>query len=224
MIDKPIVHEDLIKIKEDYIALTSPIPLYTLSSAVLGAGFGHYKTFINRHVDKDYAALNPSFDLKKFIERKGFAVDETIGMMTAAKISNVSYKLYEADAFSLLVVVTAGVGNAVDCTKSYRYMRKEEQNTINTWLFINGRLTDEAIVQSIITATEAKTKALKDLHIVDPVSKTIATGTSTDSILVANTQKGTTIEYAGSIAPLGQLIGIAVYTETKKAIENSMSD
>ena len=31
--------------------------------------------------------------------------------------------------------------------------------TINTWIFVNGELTEEAFIQSIMTATEAKVKA-----------------------------------------------------------------
>ena len=41
-----------------------------------------------------------------------------------------------------------------------------------------------------MTATEAKVKVLQDLEVKDPNTGTIATGTSTDSILIAATQKG----------------------------------
>ena len=52
-----------------------------------------------------------------------------------------------------------------------------------------------------MTATEAKVKVLQDLEVKDPNTGTIATGTSTDSILIAATQKGEHFEFAGTITP-----------------------
>src|SRR5699024_4853211 len=94
----------------------------------------------------------------------------------------------------------------------------ERLGTINTWLFINGHVGDDTLVQAITTATEAKTRALHDLDIRDPISNTLATGTSTDSILVAATQSGAKLPYAGTATPQGQLIGKAIYQETKRPI------
>jgi iron complex transport system ATP-binding protein len=53
------------------------------------------------------------------------------------------------------------------------------------------------------------------------VTGTIATGTSTDSILIAATQTGELLEYAGTITPLGKLIGKAVYECTTEGIQKS---
>ena len=52
----------------------------------------------------------------------------------------------------------------------------------------------------------------------DPLTGTIATGTSTDSLLVAATQQGEFLPYAGPITPLGKLIGHGVYDCTVRAI------
>jgi iron complex transport system ATP-binding protein len=88
-------------------------------------------------------------------------------------------------------------------------------------VFVNGKLTEEAFIQCVMTATEAKVKVLQDLEVKDPNTGTIATGTSTDSILVAATQKGEQFEFAGTITPLGKLIGKGVYQCTKEAIAKS---
>ncbi|MFP3423151.1 adenosylcobinamide amidohydrolase, partial [Bacillus sp. SIMBA_161] len=47
---------------------------------------------------------------------------------------------------------------------------------------------------------------------------TIATGTSTDSCLVAATQQGETLPYAGPITEVGKLIGTGVFECTVEAI------
>ncbi|SIB98102.1 Adenosylcobinamide amidohydrolase [Mycobacteroides abscessus subsp. abscessus] len=50
------------------------------------------------------------------------------------------------------------------------------------------------------------------------MSGTLATGTSTDSILVAAAQSGKRLEFAGTITPLGKLISKAVYDCTAEAL------
>jgi iron complex transport system ATP-binding protein len=47
----------------------------------------------------------------------------------------------------------------------------------------------------------------------------LATGTPTDSILIASSQKGELEPFAGPITPIGKLIGRGVYEVTKKAIQ-----
>lgn len=73
-------------------------------------------------------------------------------------------------------------------------------------------------MQAVMTATEAKTKALYDEKIIDPETNTYATGTSTDCIAIAATQTGETFPYAGTITPLGKAIGRTVYEATKEAL------
>ena len=120
----------------------------------------------------------------------------------------------------LVVVVTAGVGNAVDVTKTHLRNDHPHIGTINTWVFINGKLTDEAFIQAMITATEAKTKALAHQQVTDSFSGTLATSTATDSLLIAATQQGKTMPYAGPITEVGKLIGRGVFETTIQAIKN----
>ena len=92
--------------------------------------------------------------------------------------------------------------------------------TINIWVLINGQLSEEAFIQSMMTATEAKTAAVKELGILDIETNTQATGTSTDSILIGASQQGKMLTYGGTATPLGQLVGKGVYQCMKKALEN----
>ena len=73
-------------------------------------------------------------------------------------------------------------------------------------------MSDGAMVNSIITATEAKSVALLK-------SGLKFTGTSTDAIIVAKTGKGRYYEYAGYASELGKKIWMAV----KKAVIESLS-
>lgn len=213
--------ESMLHISEELIELTSPLPLRTMSSGVIGSGTGWHQTFVNRHVHKGYSCSDHRSEMASFLKSNGFEPSETVGMMTAVILEDVVYKRFEHNSFSIFAVVTAGVGNAIDASKSEQHTFEMTPGTINTWIFVSGELTEEAFIQSIMTATEAKVKALNDLKVIDEVTGTIATGTSTDSILIAATQTGEVLEFAGTITPLGKLISKAVYQCTIEAIQKS---
>lgn len=214
------LNEEFLHISNEIIELRSPIPLRTMSSGVFGSGTGWYQQFVNRHVSKHYMSSDHRGEMASFLLSKGFEPSETVGMMTAVVLKDVAYQSFDKDGLSIFVVITAGVSNAIDASKSEMHSFKMTPGTINTWIFVNGNLSEEAYIQSIMTATEAKVKVMNDQKVVDRISGTIATGTSTDSILIAATQKGKIIEFAGTITPLGKLISKAVYQCTTKAIQN----
>jgi iron complex transport system ATP-binding protein len=215
------IDESRLHISEQIIELTTPLPLRTMSSGVIGSGTGWHQNFVNRHVDKDYSCSDHRSEMALFLKSKGYEPSETVGMMTAVVLEDVVYKEFMGDGFSIFVVVTAGVGNAIDASKSEEHTFELTPGTINTWIFVNGELTEEAFIQSIMTATEAKVQAMHDFQVIDKVTGTIASGTSTDSILIAATQTGAVLEFAGTITPLGKLIGKAVYQCTIEAIQKS---
>ena len=214
------VGEEQVVINENGVFLHSPKPLKTISSAVYNAGIGWYKSFVNRMVDSTYEFSHVEQEVEQFLEAEQLEKTESVVMLTAIDPSSAVIKTYSQGDLRILVVVTAGVGNAIDATKANLRNDKPYAGTINTWVIINGNLTNEAFVQSMITATEAKTKALQEEKIFDQVSKTIATGTSTDSLLIAATQTGESYPYAGPLTALGQLIGYGVCDATRKAIQN----
>lgn len=214
-----LLDERFLERTDEFIVFSAPFPLRTMSSGVTGSGIGWHRTFLNRHVRKDYNCSDHRQEMKDFLKMHGFEPEETVGMMTAVMLEDVCYRLVTADGFSVLIVVTAGVGNAVDVSECDKHVYHRAPGTINTWVVVNGHLREEAFIQSIMTATEAKAKVMHDAGILDSVTGTIATGTSTDSILIAATQRGKVLEFAGTITPLGKLIGKGVYDCTNEALE-----
>ncbi len=204
--------------REEMMTLLAPFPLRTMSSGVVGSGTGWYSTFVNRHVDKSYNCPNHQEEMRAFLEDHSIDPIETVGMMTAVQLEDVSYRLIEHEEVSVFIVVTAGGGNAVDASRSKDHDFNPMPGTINTWIFVNGTLTDEAFIQCIMTATETKAKVMQDLEIKDSLTGTIATGTPTDSILIAATQRGSHHAFAGTITTIGKLVSEGVYTCTIDAL------
>ncbi|WP_405079672.1 adenosylcobinamide amidohydrolase [Paenibacillus chitinolyticus] len=88
--------------------------------------------------------------------------------------------------------------------------------TINIIVAVEGELTDEAMVNAVITATEAKVAALQDLGVAMEDGSG-ATGTTTDAVLIASTQTGRLHRYAGTATYLGHMIGRSVYEAAMKS-------
>lgn len=213
-----IVTKEHIQIEKEYVKLSMKEPLKVVSSAMHNPGIGMYQHFVNRSVSYQYDFLDPHTEMQQFLLQQGFPVENTVAMMTAVFPHQVVVESFEYEGTSIVIAVTAGVGNAVDITRAFHREDKMHAGTINTWVFVNGELSEEAFYQSMISATEAKTKAIFAENILDPRTGTMATGTSTDSLLIGATQQGIYHQYAGPITPLGTLIGYGVYQVMRKAI------
>ncbi|AMV11405.1 ABC transporter ATP-binding protein [Geobacillus thermoleovorans] len=205
---------------DDAAVLASCQPLRVLSSALIGAGFQWATHFVNRQVGLDYDCGDAEGDMRRYLEQHGFSPKRTIGMMTAVDVHDAVWLQKEGEAFSVAIMTTAGVGNAVDAARAWQHKPLAARpGTINMVIVIDGVLTEAAFVQAMMTATEAKVKALADCSVCDLETGTLATGTSTDSLAVAATQTGRTFAYAGTATELGRAIGRLVYEATIEALD-----
>ncbi|MEC1180610.1 adenosylcobinamide amidohydrolase [Metasolibacillus meyeri] len=204
---------------EELLVIKSERPLKVLSSAMVNPGIGYYQYFVNRTVSKDYYPEDAKREYEQFLQRYTVPLQATVAMMTAVPQRFVMREDYLDGGTSIDVFITAGLGNAVDVTQSYQYTYRPTVGTINIFVFINGDMSDEALIQAYNCIIEAKVKVLSERHILDKKSGTVATGTSTDSIALAVTKQGEYHEYGGSITRLGALIGKGVAATLHKAID-----
>ncbi|MGG0480244.1 adenosylcobinamide amidohydrolase [Priestia megaterium] len=191
----------------------------TYSSGVLGTGITETDTFYNRFVHKDYYSDTPSLEYEQYLMKENVRHEQIVGLMTAVWLKERAVYCYEGYGVRVASVITAGVGNAVDITADEAVPFYSSPGTINMFFFVEGTLTDAAFLQLFIAATEAKTKTLSQLGVIDPATKTIATGTSTDSISVAASQKGALYEYAGSMTALGQAVAKLVKISLEQGLK-----
>jgi iron complex transport system ATP-binding protein len=204
-----------VRVSDAYIHVQSADDLRALSSGVVGGGFQKTRHILNLHVDKDYAGSNPALDLKKFA--RGINIREKfIGMMTAATISNTKPVFLTEHGLTVCAIVTVGLGNST-CAGITPPFLPNSAGTINTIIILDARLSRSAMVNAVITASEAKTAALQALNKQtkdgDP-----ATGTSTDSVVIATTDRGELFKYAGSVSLPGWLIARAAREATYREI------
>lgn len=179
-----------------------------------------HRYIVNRQVDKNYNCDDPIQEMHEFLRAEGCEEHQTACMLTAAKVEDYGFRSGYLEGIKVSAWVTAGLGNAARAGMA----RKAEAlfpGTINTIVLIEGNLSDYTMANCVITATEAKTAAMQDLDVRVPEimlpadyslrDKPLATGTTTDAVIIAATGKGRKCEYAGTATWLGHLIGTTVY-------------
>lgn len=209
-----------IHFKKDYLVILSPSPLQTISSALWGGGIGEASYFVNWKVPLDYRCVSPVEQMKRQIKTWGYPSDRTIGLQTAANLINASIHEEDGDHFRLVCCVTAGTSNAERAGRKRTTFSSYQIGTINLFLLIDGKVSHAAMVNGLLTATEAKVAALQDLKICNDEGE-IATGTTTDSVVLAVSQSklySETHAYAGTATTLGNAIGRLVYKSIYEAV------
>jgi iron complex transport system ATP-binding protein len=197
------------------IVLQSERPLNILSSAVVGGGMTCARYIINRHVEKNYNHPDPPQDLQNFAREYGIE-EPFVGLMTAAYLDGARTVTTREHNLMVTAITTAGLSNPTAAGLSPSVVLSP--GTINTILLVDANLTSAAMVNAVITATEAKTDILLNRGVSTPEGH-LATGTSTDVIVVACTGRGKPLPYAGPATLVGRLIGRSVRESLSQALE-----
>ncbi len=196
-----------------------------LSSAVLMGGLVNARQIVNMKVnahgcEREYES--PQLTLKNYCSERQW--DENgVGMMTAASMDSLRVVQSVVQGVALTVLVTAGVTNArrAGDRAEWRQVKAipHQQGTINTIIILSARLTQTALVEALVVATEAKAAAMQQSAIISPVSQQIATGTGTDSIVLSNGTGSEDIAYCGKHMVLGESIARMVIEATCSSLE-----
>ncbi|MBT2289849.1 adenosylcobinamide amidohydrolase [Paenibacillus albidus] len=203
-----------LELKEDHLLLEFPAEADGLSSAVYGGGMGRLKWVVNQFVSRDYECSNPVRDMEHKLQEWGYAAAGSAGLMTAVPLVHAAVAEEDTGSAGIFCCVTAAAGNAARAGVLRSVLAAYRPGTINIMLGIDGRLNPAAMVNAMLTAAEAKAAALADLGITDPENGLMATGTTTDAMVLAVSQSGrygAEHVYAGTATDLGGAIGRLVY-------------
>jgi len=201
-------------------------PYQVVSSAVLGGGFAEASHIINLKVAKQSTGLNPGIqspgvELAGYCERNGWK-GVAVGMMTAASMD--SYRMVRElqQDIDLIVMVTSGLSNArrAGDRAEHRQMMPTvvDVGTINIICLTSTGMTPAAMIEAVMTITEAKAAALQNLKISSPVSNQPATGTGTDSIAIAADPRAGKIHYCGKHVIFGEVLARLVIRAVTSSI------
>ncbi|WP_110933697.1 adenosylcobinamide amidohydrolase [Paenibacillus bouchesdurhonensis] len=208
--------------KERHILLEAPERMDSLGSAVYGGGMQSLQRFVNIYVDRFYHCEDPERDIRNLLRDWGYPEQGAAGLLTAVQLQHTAIVEEQGADYGVLCCVTAGVSNAARAgVRRTTFPASWTPGTINIMLVVDGRMTPAAMVNAIITATEAKAAALSDLGVRDAEIGLTATGTTTDAVMLGVSQRAKwplLHAYAGTATDLGGAIGRLVYDAVRESL------
>jgi adenosylcobinamide hydrolase len=167
---------------------------FTAVSSGVNGGIAKVSTILNRTVQEEWDHREPLRFLEQIVAAEGFS-NRFFGLLTAVEMRNLCILQYDF----ITAFITAGVTNP-----------NPDAHTINIILHSAEGLTNGALLGSIITATEAKVKAVQAMGY--PF-----TGTTTDAVIVA-CEDVPLHEYAGTLTEPGKRIYQTVLFGVQEAL------
>lgn len=223
----PVWPQLQMRLHSDHLLLHSETPLLSMSSALWRGGQQTARYFINGKAPRNYRSDDPEQELGIKLKEWGYPQEESIGLLTAAVLANASIHEGRGDQFQLLCCATAGTGNGARAGRRQDTVYSAYRaGTINIIILIDGKLTPAAMINAVMTATEAKCAALQDAKICDGEGE-IITGTTTDSLILAARPLDTPggyHQFAGTATSIGQAIGRATYLSVREAVATQGRD
>lgn len=180
-----------------------------VSSGLLGGGIGTAGWVLNAQVPGDYSRMDPLAHLRELAAR--FGLDGPgVGLLTAAEVRAFRQGLdggVSATATVGLRVPTwaASPEGRPDPVLAPAVPEQFRPGTINIVVSVPVALDDAALVNAVMTATEAKTQALLEAGY-------DCSGTASDAVCVAADPRGAPEPFAGPRSVWGARIARAVHT------------
>jgi len=186
-----------------------------ISSAMLGGGIGPARWVLNAQVPGAYARTDPVAHLAELAAAGGLE-GPGVGMLTAASVA----RTVRRDGEGVRVSATVGLRVPTwaaspagapdpelapldgDATPAWK------PGTINIVVAVPVQLSDAALVNAVVTATEAKTQALLEAGFP-------CTGTASDAICVAAAAGGTPEVFGGPRSTWGARIARTVHAAVR---------
>lgn len=185
-----------------------------ISSAPLGGGVGSARWVLNAQVGGAYARTDPAVHLRELAASYGLE-GPGVGMLTAAPVSRTVRRDDEGVSVSATVGLRVPTWAASPAGKPDPELAPVHLDgtppaapapgTVNIVVAVPVQLSDAALVNAVVTATEAKTQALLEAGY-------SCTGTASDAVCVAAaTGGGATEPFAGPRSTWGARIARAVH-------------
>ena len=206
---------------DNILAVVSKTELRTIGTAFFNGGFKTARAILNVQVpegitDKILHQMPVARELIVNSAKKLGIEGDVVGMVTAVKAKNFHAVAKSGEGFAVSVVATGGCSHAESSGETIKLQQIE--GTINIIVLIDGNPNDACLTSTLLTVTEAKTAAMRDLDIRSRYSGDSATGTITDAVVCAATNNGPEITLGGPASKLGQLIGSCTRIAVREAV------
>jgi adenosylcobinamide amidohydrolase len=181
------------------LAWRPPSPVRALPTTVLGGGLGERTWIVNAEVAIDYDGADPAAHAAGIAAGLGLEDGGGIGFLTAARVLDVT----SAVDGGVTCDATVGISVPTWAAAPDGAWSRWEPGTINLVCWVPAPLSDAALANALVTATEAKTQALFEAGVP-------GTGTASDAVAVCCPPGGTE-PYGGPRSVWGARLARAVH-------------
>lgn len=179
-------------------------PRPALSSAAIGGGWNRLEWIVNAQVPAEYDRRDLADHGAEIAAELGLRGRGTV-LLTAVDVSRSEFAHDGGVAVAASVGVTMPTWPAApDASGDDTYPESSRPGTINLVAHLHQRLTDAALVNAVMTITEAKAQALIEAGIP-------GTGTASDAVCVVAGDDGTAHAFAGPRSPVGAALARATH-------------
>ncbi len=211
------VHVD---IGHEAVVVRADEPLTTASSAVVGGGLGRASAIVNLHVPKNFRGEHADRVLEAFVARRSIPAP-WVGLLTGAWTEKAEVATETIDGITAVAIVTVGLSNPASAGRTA--VAAWLPSTINTILVVDAAATPAALVNLVMTVTEAKVMVVAEAG-VRTLDGDPASGTSTDAIVIAATGRGRRCEFGGPVSDLGWAAARAARAALSKGVDRWMRE
>lgn len=191
-------------------------PQRLASWAIVGGGLRRGTTVAWLQVgDRE---LRPPLDERDHLRDRlaGRGLGDAVGLMTSCDVGRYVDETRTWGERSARCIVTVGLGNALRAGDPPGPCGRI--GTINLLCAVDAPLSDEALLEALALAAEARALAVREAAIPSRRTGEPATGTGTDCIVIAAPDGADRARYAGKHTALGHLIGAAVHGAVARGV------
>ncbi|MGH9136003.1 MAG: adenosylcobinamide amidohydrolase [Acidimicrobiales bacterium] len=182
-------------------------PVRCASTSVLGGGLGERSWIVNAEVALAYH-YEPLEHLGAIAVELGLDPLTGVGLLTAARVLDVAVA---ADGRAVCAA-TVGVSTPTWAAAADGEWSRWAPDTINVVCWVPVPLSDAALLNLVVTATEAKSQALVEAGVP-------GTGTASDAVVVCTPTGGDVAEpYGGPRSPWGGRLARAVHAAVRSRL------
>jgi adenosylcobinamide hydrolase len=209
-----------VAVDREAVVVTAREPLTILSSAFVGGGFAAARAIVNLHVRKNIPEEETDGLLPRFVERREIR-GPWVGLLTSAWTEKAVVAEATGSGLTALAVVTVGLSNRI--TAGQTPLGVWAPSTINSIVVVDGAPEVAALVNAAMTVTEVKTALLASVDLRCDDGR-VASGTSTDAVVVAATGRGPRCRFGGPISDFGWVVARAAHEALGAGIRGWMGE
>lgn len=175
-----------------------------ISSAMVGGGIGPVKWVLNAQVAGGYARMDPVNHLLEMAPP-----GPGVGMLTAASVDRFTRAADEVEAVATVGLRVPTWAAAPDGVPDPELAPIHLPGTVNIIVAVPVAMSDAALVNAVMTVTEAKTQALLEAGFP-------CTGTASDAVCVAVRDDGPEELFGGPRSTWGARVARAVHDAVRR--------